>query len=261
MINDNFFAELQMMSINRDSEHDKFRKMNNRIVEVFKNQPDYVQLVTWFAELTRKLKPSILLDHDCFMLQPDTPVNILPKDLIDDGTGFTRNGFFVYEARFVYPVKDTHGDVMGWCGYDAFDAPKYLDSMTYGYKAKQSTLFGMERIADYYRSKDPVFVTEGIVCTMWLRQEGFQAMASLGSYLTPYVIEILKRFGGRLIMVPDSDETGNHYKKQCKNVLPQARVLQSRVAKDIDDSRLANKNIKEELLKCYNRFYASPLFR
>lgn len=261
MSDDNFFAELQMLSANTDAEHDKFRKLNNRIVEVFKQQEDYEQLVTWFAELTRKLKPSILLEHDCFMVQPDTPSTILPKELIVDGTGFTRGGLLIYDGRFVYPVKDTHGDVMGWCGYDMFEAPKYLDSMTYGYKAKFSTLFGMERIADYYKSKDPVFVTEGIVCTMWLRQEGFQAMASLGSHLTPYVIEILKRFGNRLIMVPDSDEAGNNYKKQCKRVLPKARVMQSRVAKDIDDSRLVNNDLKAELLKCYNRFYASPLFR
>ena len=261
MTDDSFFAELQMLSANQDATHDKFRKMNNRIVEFFKQQEDYEQLVTWFAELTRKLKPSILLEHDCFMLQPDIPATILPKDLIDDGTGFTRGSFFVYEGRFVYPVKDTHGDVMGWCGYDAFDLPKYLDSMSYGYKAKATTLYGMEKLPSYYRSKDPVFVTEGIVCTMWLRQEGFQAMASLGSHLTPYVIEILRRFGDRLIMVPDSDDAGLKYKKQCKYVLPKARVLQSRVAKDIDDSRLVNNDLKEELLKCYNRFYASPLFR
>lgn len=261
MSDDNFFAELQLLSVNKDSERDKYRKMNNRIVECFKQQEDYEQLVTWFATLTRKLNPSILFEHDCFMVQPDTPSTILPKELIDDGTGFTRNGFMVYDGRFVYPVKDTHGDVMGWCGYDKFDAPKYFDSHTYGYKAKSSTLFGMERLEQYYRSKDPVFITEGIVCTMWLRQEGFQAMASLGSHLTPYVIEILKRFGQRLIMVPDSDEAGNNYKKQCHYVLPCVRVMQSRVAKDIDDSRLVNDDLKRELLKCYNRFYASPLFR
>ena len=256
-----FFEQLQIMSSIQEDDSDKYRAMCNRIVDIFKGLPERVQEVTWFAELTRNLDPQILLDHDCFMVQPDTPSTILPKDLIDDGTGFTKDSFIVYDGRFVYPVKDVHGDVMGWCGYDMFDPPKYLDSKTYGYKAKQTTLFGMEKLEEYYRSKEPVFVTEGIVCTMWLRQEGFQAMASLGSHLTPYVVEILKRFGERLIMVPDSDEAGNSYKQQCKHVLPKARVMQSTVAKDIDDSRKENNNIKTELLKCYNRFYASPLFR
>lgn len=261
MMDDNFFAELQALNIENNSERDKFRKLNNKIVETFKAQPDYRDNVTWFAELTRKLSPEIMFQHDAFMVQPDTPSTILPKECIDDGTGFTRDGFMVYDGRFVYPVKDTKGDVMGWCGYDLFELPKYLDSSTYGYKAKATTLFGMEKLEEYYRSKDPVFVTEGIVCTLWLRQEGFQAMASLGSHLTPYVIEILRRFGDRLIMVPDSDEAGLKYKKQCRYVLQKARVMQSRVAKDIDDSRQIDPNLKSELLKCYNRFYVSPLFR
>lgn len=258
---DNFFAELQMVSMSQGEDNVKYREMNNKIVEVFKAQEDYLQNVTWFAELGRNLKVQTLLDCDSFMVQDDAELHILPPELRDEGTGFVRNNRLVYQGRYVYPVKDVHGDVMGWCGYDKFEAPKYLDSLTYGYKAKTTTLFGMEKLEEYYRSSEPVFVTEGIVCTLWLRQEGFQAMASLGSHLTPYVIEILKRFERRLIMIPDSDEAGLKYKTQCKYVLPYARVMQSRVAKDVDDSRQANSELATELRKCFNRFYASPLLR
>ena len=260
-ISDNFFAELQMATLVEGSHPLKYRQMCNEIVEIFKSQEDYNQLIEWFADIGRNLKPQTLLDADGFMVQPDTPSTILPERLRDDGTGFTRGSLLIYDGRFVYPVKDTQGNVMGWCGYDKFESPKYLDSMTYGYKAKESTLYGMEKLRDYYTSSEPVFVTEGIVCTLWLRQCGFQAMASLGSHLTPYVVEILKRFGSRLIMIPDSDEAGLKYKKQCKYALPKARVMQSRVAKDIDDSRQENKELEGELRRCFNRFYASPLFR
>ena len=258
---DNFFAELQMMTLLQEDDSAKYRKKNNRILEIFKSMPDYEELVGIFAEQVRQLKKETILKADGFMVQPDVPTNILPEDLRDDGTGFVRGPYLVYEGRFVYPVKDVRGDVMGWCGYDKFESPKYLDSKTYGYKAKDTTLYGMECLEEYYKSSDPVFVTEGIVCTLWLRQEGFQAMASLGSHLTPYVVEILKRFGDRLIMLPDSDEAGLKYRTQCKYALPKARIMQSRVAKDIDDSRLVNDALKEELKKCYNRFYKSPLFR
>lgn len=260
MSNDNFFAELQMVTMLQEDDVTQYRKMNNRILEIFLQQPDRMENLTIFAELVRNLKPQTLVDADSFMIQPDTLATILPPDLRVDGTGFCRNGFLVYDGRYVYPVKDVKGDVMGWVGYDKFDPPKYLDSMSYGYKAKDTTLWGMEKLPDYYRSDKPVFVTEGIVCALWLRQEGFQALASLGSHLTPYVIEILKRFGERLIMIPDSDEAGNKYKQQCKYTLPKARVMQSKVAKDVDDSRQVNEQLKPELLKCYNRFYKSPLF-
>lgn len=260
-LSENFFAELQMLSIKAGDDVQKYRQMCNEILSIFKSQPDYDELLGWFASIGRNLETQTLRDADGFMVQPDTPATILPEHLRDDGTGFTRGNFLVYDGRFVYPVKDTNGDVMGWCGYDKFEAPKYLDSTTYGYKAKESTLYGMERLRDYYMSDEPVFVTEGIVCTLWLRQSGFQALASLGSHLTPYVIEILKRFGDRLIMIPDSDEAGLKYKKQCKYALPKARVMQSRVAKDIDDSRQKNDELSSELHRCFNRFYASPLFR
>lgn len=261
MSNDNFFAELQMMAMLQEDDAVKYRKMNNRILEIFLAQPERMEWLTAFAEHVRALKVETLVKADSFHIQPDTPATVLPDDLRVDGTGFCRNSMLVYEGRYVYPVKDIKGDVMGWCGYDKFESPKYLDSKTYGYKAKEATLYGMEELPSYYRNDKPVFVTEGIVCTLWLRQEGFQAMASLGSHLTPYVIEILKRFGNRLIMIPDSDEAGLKYKQQCKYTLPKARVMQSKVAKDIDDSRQENENLKEELLRCYDRFYQSPLFR
>lgn len=261
MSNDNFFAELQMSTMLQEDDAVKFRKLNNRILEVFLNMPDRMEWLTIFAEKVRSLSVETLVKADSFMIQPDTPATVLPDDLRVDGTGFCKDTFLRYEGRYVYPVKDIRGDVMGWCGYDKFDAPKYLDSQTYGYKAKDTTLYGMEELPKYYRSNEPVFVTEGIVCTLWLRQEGFQAMASLGSHLTPYVIEILKRLGNRLIMIPDSDEAGLKYKKQCKYALPLARVMQSKVAKDVDDSRQVDPSLKEELLRCYDRFYQSPLFR
>ena len=257
---DNFFAELQMSTMLQEDDAIRFRKLNNRILDVFKGMPDRMEWLTIFAEKVRQLEVQTLVDADSFMVQPDTPATVLPDELRVDGTGFCRGTMLVYDGRYVYPVKDTHGDVMGWVGYDKFDPPKYLDSQTYGYKAKDTTLWGMERLPDYYRSTEPVFITEGLVCALWLRQEGFQAMASLGSHITPYVIEILKRFGERLIMVPDADEAGLKYKTQCRYALPKARVMQSRVAKDIDDSRKLNDDLKPELLKCYNRFYKSPLF-
>ena len=62
--------------------------------------------------------------------------------------------------------------------------------------------------SEYYDNDKPVYLVEGIVCCLYLRSKGFQAFASLGSHLTPYVITILSRFGNRLIVIPDNDTIG-----------------------------------------------------
>ena len=108
----------------------------------------------------------------------------------------------------------------------------------------------MEMLPEYYTSKKPVFITEGLMCTLYLRSQGFQAMASLGSYLTPYVIRILSRFGNRLIMVPDFDDTGDKYVSQIKRQLPKAMIIQCTKGKDIEGLRkLEEHKYEGQLLK------------
>lgn len=257
----NIFAELQMLSQSVDNTVEKSRKDLNRIVEVFKSRDCYLEEITWCAEKLRNLKVETFLNADAFMVQDDVPVNVLPEDLQHDSLGFCRGNWLVYSGRLVYPVKDVKGNVMGFCGYDKFSDTKYLDSVNYGYKAKEATFYGMECLEDAYRSAEPVFFTEGIVCTLYLRQEGFKAFATLGSHLTPYVIEIIKRFGRRAIVLSDADEAGNKFRKQVKYACPLARPLQSRIAKDLDDSRQVNPTIVNELKKLSNPFYISPMFK
>ena len=256
----NFFAELQALSVMESDAILDTRKKCNKIVEFFKQRPAYKDEVDTFAKIVRGLEPQTFYDADAFMVQ-DVLMTDLPEELRHDSLGFCVNGHLLYDGRFVYPVKDVHGDVMGWCGYDKFEDVKYLDSRTNGYKAKQGALYGMERLRDYYESKDPVYIVEGLVCSLYLRQEGLQSLATMGSYLTPYVIEIIKRFGNRAIIIPDSDEAGNKYRSQVRRVLSGVRVVQSTIAKDVDDSRQINPDVANELRKFKNPFYMSNLFR
>lgn len=257
----NLFQELQMISISSDNTIVSARKQLNQIVEIFKARDCYLPELTVFAEKVRNLKAQTLIDADGFMVQPETSSLILPEELRHDSLGFCRNDFMIFHGRFVYPVKDVRGDVMGFCGYDKFSDVKYLDSINNGYKAKETTLYGMEKMEEYYYSKDPVFIVEGIVCCLYLRQSGFQALASLGSHLTPYVVHIASRFGNRAVFITDADEAGNKYRRQVNRVLPKARCVQSCIAKDVDDSRLVDPNIINEFDKFKNPFYKGNYFR
>lgn len=257
----NLFAELQMLANAEENTIADSRKRMNEIVSIFKALPDYLEQLQFFADLRKGIAIETLEAADAFMVDPDYPLTLLPEELRHDSLGFC-NGFgYVYSGRFVYPVKDVKGDVAGWCGYDKFEQPKYLDSVNYGYHAKEGSMWGLEKMADYYSTDDPVFFTEGIVCALWLRQSGFQAMSLLGSYLSPYVIEMLKRLGRRCIIIPDADAAGNMLAKSAKYALPQARIIQSKIAKDIDDSQQIFPNLATEMRKYYSPFGTSEHFK
>lgn len=260
-MDNNFFAQLQAASmLSEETTVGSLRKQLNQIVEFFKSRPDYLENVRIMAELVRNLEVRTLLDCDSFMVQDDFLQTELPEELQHDALGFCRGLDVVFLGRYVYPVKDVRGDVMGFCGYDKFSDVKYLDSTNVGYKAKQYTLWGMERLPEYYRNEEPVFFVEGIVCALYLRQCGLQSLAYLGSTLSPYVCQIIKRFGTRAIIICDSDEAGTKTRNSLKYKAPMVRVIQSRIAKDIDDSRKVNEDFATELAKLKNPFYNSELF-
>ncbi len=261
LMDDNFFAQLQALStLSTETTINSLRKQLNALVEWFKSRDSYKQEVTWFAELTRNLEPQILFDCDSFMVQEDFLLTELPEEYKHDSLGFCKGDYSPFQGRFVYPVKDVKGNVMGLCGYDKFSSIKYLDSVNYGYRAKSYSVWGMERLPEYYRNDEPVFFVEGIVCALYLRQCGMQSLAFLGSSVSSYVCEIIKRFGTRAIVVCDSDEAGTKCRQSLKRRLPIVRCVQSRIAKDVDDSRLVNPNFATELLKLRNPYYASSLF-
>lgn len=254
------FAELQMLSLNADNAVDECRLKLDRIAEIFQKRPEQERWIPAFAFLRKKFPVEALVEAGAFAVDADDTPSLLPEELQHDSLGFVSNSHLVYRGRFVYPVKDVKGHVAGWCGYDCTENPKYLDSINYGYRAKDALFYGAEKLTEYYQSDRPVFVVEGIVCCLWLRSQGFQALASLGSSLSPYMIEVLKRFGSRCIVIPDADAAGTKYRRQVRYALPMARCVQSCVAKDIDDSRVAYPRLTEELHKLEMPFGRSNVF-
>lgn len=259
---DNIFAQLQALStLSEDTTIDSMRQTLNRLVEWWKSRNVYLDEVAMFADKeVRNLDVETLLKADSFMVQDDWIMTELPEEFQHDSLGFCEGDRCVFQGRYVYPVKDVKGNVMGLCGYDAFSPVKYLDSLNYGYAAKRYSVYGMEELPKYYNNDEPVFFVEGIVCTLYLRQEGLQALAMLGSTPSAYVQRIMKRFGSRAITICDSDEAGTKCRRTLKYKIPSMRCIQSRVAKDVDDSRKVDPNFVTELAKLKNPYYSSDLF-
>lgn len=220
-----------------------------RIVEFFKAKPYWEEAMRAFIVDHRKMDMSVAVSSDAFAVDENTTIGSLPEWMLSEPLGFVRKNWISQAGRCVFPVKDVRGQVAGFVGWDPFEKPKYLDSKNYGYKAKQSMLYGMEKLEEYYLSGEPVIVTEGMMDTLYLRWKGFQAMATLGSYMTSYVRVILNRFGHRLVMIPDNDETGDKYVAQCKRSFKQAQIYQVAFGKDVEGCRkLEDFKYEEQLL-------------
>lgn len=219
------------------------RQILTEAVQYFSTRENNKQEVSLIMrDLRNNLDLSGLEEDSIFFLNSDELNNFeIPDEYKKYHLGiFNSSGYSIYNNRLVYPIRDVKGNIMGLCGWDPSELPKYLDSTTFGYNAKNNTLYGMEKLKDYYTSSDAVFITEGIVCCNYLRSKGFQALALLGSSISRYVIEILKRFEYRCILIPDNDEAGLHVYKIAKYQLPYASCYVSSVAKDIDDTRMAD---------------------
>lgn len=229
------------------------RKDLNRVVDYFRSQDYHEQAMQIALVEDRRLSPEIIEESKAFFIPEDTSISNIPDWMLHDSLGIVRfKKYITYLGRIVYPVFDVNGDVMGFCGWEKFSkelgVPKYLDSNNYGYKAKATTLYGMEKLEEYYDSNKPVFVVEGIICCLYLRSKGYQALALLGSKVTPYVTQILKRFGRRLILIPDNDEAGNSLVNWAKWKLKGSVIIQMDKGKDTDGCRLYEDGILEETL-------------
>lgn len=244
-----------------DSTYDikNVRQDLNKVVEYWKKKDYWRNAIKVALQEDRKLSEEISLQCDAFFIDEDE----MPKNnddfLSEYPLGFVKYNKFIFSGRIVYPIKDVNGDVMGFLGWDKFETPKYLDSINYGYRAKQGSFAGMEDLRTYYETKPYLFITEGYVDTLWLKSQGFAAMSSLGSHLSYYQLQILKRFGSKVIILADNDEAGNDWIKQIKRKLPKALSFQARYGKDVDGMRLIdNGKYLEDTLKELNAMVKNP---
>lgn len=237
----------------------------NNVVAFFREQDYHKFAMEVCLQTERKLPLEVGDMLDLFWVDEDIPIGALPEWMRDESLGVVYKHHIRESGRLVYPVKDVNGDVAGFVGWDPTVEPKYLDSKNYGYKAKKTMVLGMEKMYEYYTSTAPVYVVEGPVCMAYLRSQGFQALSTLGSFLTPYVIIMLRRFGRRLIMIPDCDAAGDKFVRQCKFKLPQSTIVQPKYGKDVDGCRKFEdgkyeKQLLKDLKGLENPFYITNVF-
>lgn len=119
-----------------------------------------------------------------------------------------RGGYDKFWNRAMFPIMDVHNKVIGFGGRVMGDGePKYLNSPETPIFDKSRNLYGLNFARTTKKSQ--LLLCEGYMDVIALHQAGFDnAVASLGTALTPGHANLLKRYTKEVFITYDSDGAG-----------------------------------------------------
>ena len=162
--------------------------------------------------------------------------------------------------RVMFPIMDSNSRVIGFGGRVMGDAkPKYLNSPETMIFDKSRNLYGLNRARS---SRKPYFLLcEGYMDVISLHQAGFSnAVASLGTALTPGHASLIKRYVKEVYLTYDSDEAGTKAALRAMPILKDvgitARIIRMEPYKDPDEfiKHLGAEAFEERIHKARNGF-------
>jgi DNA primase len=123
----------------------------------------------------------------------------------------SKTGFYDrFRDRIIFPIFNLNQQIVGFGGRVLDDAlPKYLNSPETPLYSKSRSLYGLHRARNACRETRSAYIVEGYFDLLALHQHGIEnAVATLGTALTPNHIQLLKGLVEKIILVFDSDDAG-----------------------------------------------------
>lgn len=140
-----------------------------------------------------------------------------------------KGGFYDrFRGRIVFPVLDVRGRpvAFGARAINPNDEPKYLNSPETAAYTKGRHLYGLFQAREEIRQKRFAILVEGYLDLIVPFQAGVRnAVASLGTALTPEQAKLLKRFARKVVINYDGDRAGVEAAK---------RAIQTLLAEDFE---------------------------
>ena len=115
----------------------------------------------------------------------------------------------LFRGRLMFPIRDAHGHLVGF-GARSLDGsePKYLNSPQGPLFDKSRLLYALDRARTEVRKEGAVIV-EGYMDAIAAHQAGFKnVVAQMGTALTEYQVDELRRLTGKITMALDQDAAG-----------------------------------------------------
>ena len=164
-------------------------------------------------------------------------------------------------SRVIFPYMDAGNKIIAFGGRIMGDGePKYLNSPETPVFVKGRHLYGLN-FARASRKKN-LIICEGYMDVISLHQAGFnQAVASLGTALTPAQVSLLKRYSEEVLVCYDSDGAGVKAALKAIEMLRSAevscRVINMRPYKDPDEfiKNLGAEEFQKRIDNAENYFY------
>ena len=165
--------------------------------------------------------------------------------------------------RVMFPIMDVNSRVIGFGGRVMGDAkPKYLNSPETLIFDKSRNLYGLNRARS---TRKPYFLLcEGYMDVISLHQAGFtNAVASLGTALTPGHASLIKRYVKEVYLTYDSDEAGTKAALRAipilKDVGITSKIIRMEPYKDPDEfiKNLGAEAFEERIGRARNGFMFS----
>ena len=147
--------------------------------------------------------------------------------------------FDYFRNRLMFPIIDNFGNVIAFGGRSLDDStPKYLNTSDTPAFKKSRNLFALNFAKN--SSYDYLILCEGYMDVIAMHMAGFSnAVATLGTALTPDQARILAKYTKKVVLCYDSDEAGQNATRRALPMLAEAgletRVLTVRDAKDPDE--------------------------
>lgn len=149
------------------------------------------------------------------------------------------NTYDCFRNRVMFPIIDVAGNVIAFGGRVLDDSvPKYLNSSDTPAFRKSRNLFALNFARNH--AKESLILCEGYMDVIALHAAGFEnAVATLGTAITPDQARIMKKYTDKVIISYDNDEAGQRAADKALRLLGEvdieARVLVIPGAKDPDE--------------------------
>lgn len=136
---------------------------------------------------------------------------LLQADLIKEsnrGSGY----YDAFRERLMFPIFNPSGKLIAFAGRildEKKRAAKYINSSQTPVYNKSEVVYGVNFARNEIRKEKEVILVEGYTDVITMHQYGIKnVVASSGTSLTPGQLQILQRYGKRIIMIYDSDSAG-----------------------------------------------------
>jgi DNA primase len=129
----------------------------------------------------------------------------------------------LFRGRLMFPIRDANGYLVGFGARTLDDSePKYLNSPQGPLFDKSRILYGMDRARTAVRNEGAVIV-EGYMDAIAAHQAGFKnVVAQMGTALTEYQVDEIRRLTGKMTMALDQDAAGQNATLRSLDVVLQA---------------------------------------